>query len=105
MTHSSTAPGDGTGSQLSVVAKAGIIAAWAVYVLLHVVYRALWLPCDLVVFAVAYVMHERGATRARVLVVCTLLVAALDVAAGLFLWFLIEVAIPRSFGHILGAIT
>ena len=82
---------------------AGAVVAWTGYVALHVVYRALWLPCDLVVFTVAYVLHARGASRPRVLAVCTLLVAALDVGAGLFLWFIID-AIPRAFGHMFDSV-
>jgi hypothetical protein len=95
-------PAHGIGALSRLARPAGAAVVWIAYAFLHVLYRGGWLPCDAIIVGVGYTLHRRGATRARVLTVCTLVAAGLDVLAGAFLWFMVEVAIPRAFGHMFG---
>jgi len=80
-----------------------VAVVWVVFVGLHVVFRALWLPCDVIVGIVALIGWRRGWSRSRILSACTLVAGVLSLVAGAFLWYLVEVALPHSFGHMFGA--
>jgi hypothetical protein len=80
-----------------------VAVVWVVYVGLHVVFRALWLPADIIVGVVAVIGWRRGWSRSRIVSACTLGAGVLSLVGGAFLWYLVEVALPHSFGHMFGA--